>query len=107
LSPEHREYAQLLLQKSRDELGSVQTLIAADDWAAHVVGFLLQQTVEKALKSVVVAREIEIPHTHNLGELSKLLAANDVPVPSALDGLDWLTPWGVSFRYDDPSVAST
>jgi HEPN domain-containing protein len=106
LSPEHREYAELLLQKSRDELGAAQTLIATEDWAAHVVGFLLQQTVEKALKSVLAAREIEIPHTHNLGELSKLLlAATDIQMPAALDDVDWLTPWGVTFRYDDPSIS--
>jgi hypothetical protein len=48
LSPEHREYAELLLQKARDELGAAQTLIATEDYAARVVGFLMQQTVEKA-----------------------------------------------------------
>jgi HEPN domain-containing protein len=106
LSPEHREYAELLLQKSRDELGAARTLIATDDWAPHVVGFLLQQTVEKALKSTLAARETEIPHTHNLGELTKLLpAATDISMPAALDDVDWLTPWGVTFRYDDPSFS--
>jgi HEPN domain-containing protein len=106
LSPEHREYAELLLQKSRDELGAAQTLIATEDWAAHVVGFLLQQTVEKALKSILAAREIEIPHTHNLGELTKLLVAEtDIAMPAALNDVDWLTPWGVTFRYDDPSIS--
>ena len=106
MSPEHREYAELLLQKSRAELGAAHTLIATEDWAAHVVGFLLQQTVEKALKSVLAAHEIEIPHTHNLGELSKLLIAEtEIPMPAALINVDWLTPWGVTFRYDDPSVS--
>jgi HEPN domain-containing protein len=106
LSPEHREYAELLIQKSRDELGAAETLIATEDWAAHVVGFLLQQTVEKALKSILAAREIEIPHTHNLGELSKLLLAETgILMPAALNDVDWLTPWGVTFRYDDPSIS--
>jgi HEPN domain-containing protein len=105
LSPEHQEYAELLLQKSRDEFGAAQTLIATEDWAAHVVGFLLQQTVEKALKSILAAREIEIPHTHNLGELSDLVAETGVSAPAALSDVDWLTPWGVTFRYDDPSVS--
>ncbi len=35
LSPEHREYAELLLQKARDELGAAQTLIATEDSAAQ------------------------------------------------------------------------
>jgi HEPN domain-containing protein len=105
LSPEHREYAEILLQKSRGELGAAQTLIATEDFAAHVVGFLLQQTVEKALKSILAAREIEIPHTHNLGELTKLLTDTGIPLPPPLSDVDWLTPWGVSFRYDDPSIS--
>jgi HEPN domain-containing protein len=104
LSPEHREYAELLLQKARDELGAAQTLISTEDYAAHVVGFLLQQTVEKALKSVLAAREIEIPHTHDLEELVELLVTDEVPLRQALVEVDWLTPWGVTFRYDDPSV---
>jgi HEPN domain-containing protein len=105
LSPEHREYAELLLQKSRDELGAAQTLIATEDWAPHVVGFLLQQTVEKAMKSILAAGEIEIPYTHDLGELSELLTENDISIPPSLRKLDWLTPWGVTFRYDDPSIS--
>ena len=105
MSPEHREYAELLLQKAREELGAAQTLIATQDYAAHVVGFLLQQAVEKALKSVLAAREIEIPHTHDLGELLGLLADMELSVPPALAVADWLTPWGVTFRYDDPSTS--
>jgi HEPN domain-containing protein len=104
LSPEHREYAELLLQKARGELGAAQTLIATENYAAHVVGFLLQQTVEKALKSVLAARETEIPHTHDLEELVKLLASTGVSLRPALVEVDWLTPWGVTFRYDDPIV---
>jgi HEPN domain-containing protein len=104
LSPEHREYAELLLQKARDEWSAAQTLIATEGHAAHVVGFLLQQTVEKALKSVLAARETEIPHTHNLGEVVKLLSSTGVFLSPALIEVDWLTPWGVTFRYDDPSV---
>lgn len=85
-------------------MGAAQTLIATEDYAAHVVGFHMQQTVEKALKSVLAARETEIPHTHNLGEVVKLLSSTEVPLSPVLVEVDWLTPWGVTFRYDDPSV---
>ena len=103
MSPEHREYAELLLQKAREELGAAQTLVATDDYAAHVVGFLLQQAVEKAMKSVLAAREIEIPYTHNLGDLLKRFEAVGITVPPSLASAEWLTPWGVTFRYDDPT----
>jgi HEPN domain-containing protein len=104
LSPEHREYAELLLQKARDESSAARTLIATDDYAAHIVGFLLQQAVEKAFKSVLAAHETEIPHTHDLEALVKLLASIGVSLQPVLVESDWLTPWGVAFRYDDPIV---
>jgi HEPN domain-containing protein len=103
LSPEHREYAELLIQKAREEFGAAQTLVATEDYAAHVVGFLLQQAVEKAMKSVLAAREIEIPYTHNLGDLLKRFESAGIAVPPSLASAEWLTPWGVTFRYDDPS----
>jgi hypothetical protein len=34
----------------------------------------------------------------------KLLSATGVSLSPALVEVDWLTPWGVTFRYDDPSV---
>jgi hypothetical protein len=56
------------------------------------------------VKSVLAARETEIPHTHNLGEVVKLLTSTGVSLSPALVEVDWLTPWGVTFRYDEPSV---
>ncbi len=56
------------------------------------------------MKSVLAAREIEIPHTHDLEELVELLATNKVSLRPALAEVDWLTPWGDTFRYDDPSI---
>ena len=56
------------------------------------------------MKSVLAASEIEIPHTHDLEELVELHATEEVPLRPALVEVDWLTPWGVTFRYDDPSV---
>ena len=66
-TPEHREVAGLLLQKAREDLSAAQVLVATEDQADHVIGFHLQQAVEKALKSVLADRAIEIPRTHDLG----------------------------------------
>lgn len=68
-TPEHREVAQLLLQKAREDLSAAQALIATEDQADHVIGFHLQQAVEKALKAVLADRAIEIPRTHDLAYL--------------------------------------
>ena len=99
-TPEHREVAGLLLQKAREDLSAAQVLVATEDQADHVIGFHLQQAVEKALKSVLAERAIEIPRTHDLGYLVELLGNFEVEIPEAVTSSDWLTPWGVLFRYD-------
>lgn len=100
-TPEHREVAKLLLQKAREDLSAAQVLVATEDQADHVIGFHLQQTVEKALKSVLASHAIEIPRTHDLGYLVELLRGIDREIPEQVASSDWLTPWGVLFRYDD------
>ena len=102
-TPEHREVAGLLLQKAREDLSAAQALIATEDQADHVIGFHLQQAVEKALKSVLADRAVEIPRTHDLGYLVELLESFDTEIPGAITSSDWLTPWGVLFRYDSNS----
>ena len=64
-TPEHREVAQLLIQKAREDLSAARVLVAAEDQADHVIGFHLQQAVEKALKAVLTGAKIEIPRTHD------------------------------------------
>lgn len=99
-TPEHREVSQLLLQKAREDLSAAQALIATKDQADHVIGFHLQQAVEKALKAALAERMIEIPRTHDLGYLAELLENLEIEVPEVVASSDWLTPWGVLFRYD-------
>jgi HEPN domain-containing protein len=99
-TPEHREVAQLLLQKASEDLSAAQALIATKDQADHVIGFHLQQAVEKALKAALAERMIEIPRTHDLGYLAELLENLEIEVPEVVASSDWLTPWGVLFRYD-------
>jgi len=79
-TPEHREVAGLLLQKAREDLSAAQVLVATEDQADHVIGFHLQQAAEKALKSVLAERAIEIPRTHDLGYLVELLGNFEVEI---------------------------
>ncbi len=100
-TPEHREVAKLLLQKAREDLRAAQALVATENQADHVIGFHLQQAVEKALKAVLAERMIEIPRTHDLAYLVELLENLAIEAPEPVASSDWLTPWGVLFRYDD------
>lgn len=100
-TPEHREVAQLLLQKAREDLSAAQVLVTTEDQADHIIGFHLQQAIEKAVKAILAAHAIEIPRTHDLGYLIELLGNSEIEMPPEVALSDWLTPWGVLFRYDD------
>ena len=104
MSPEHREYAELLLERAREDLRAAQVFAATEGSVGNVVGFHLQQAVEKGLKCVLAGREIEIPRTHDLEELVRAVAETEVQLPRSLTSPEWLTPWSVLFRYDDQSV---
>ncbi|MEN3279992.1 MAG: hypothetical protein V7607_1132 [Solirubrobacteraceae bacterium] len=64
-----------------------------------MIGFLSQQAVEKAMKAVLAQSAIEIPRTHDLAYLASLSPEHD---ESATRDARWLTPWAVTWRYDDP-----
>jgi HEPN domain-containing protein len=75
---------------------AAKTLSDADGIADVIVGFHAQQSVEKA---VLASRCIEFPFTHDLDGLIELCKSNGLDVPSDLDGVDSLTPYGVRWRY--------
>ncbi|MBI5899303.1 MAG: HEPN domain-containing protein [Rhodocyclales bacterium] len=73
------DFGRLLLEKARDDAYAFQRL--ADDPRAPswILGFHAQQSVEKALKSVLASRRIEYPRTHNLAMLVELLSRKAFP----------------------------
>jgi HEPN domain-containing protein len=103
-SPEHVEYAETLLRLADADLHACRVLAGHDDIADGAVGFHAQQAVEKALKAAVVLAEIELPRSHDLEMLAEQAAAR-APLPDELAGVDWLTPWAVALRYDEPAEA--
>lgn len=103
-SPEHVEYAETLLRLAESDLQVCRVLADASDIADGAVGFHAQQAVEKALKTAIVLTEAELPRTHDLERLSGQAAAC-APLPDELAGVDWLTPWAVALRYDEPTTA--
>jgi HEPN domain-containing protein len=77
------------------------------DIADAIVGFHAQQAVEKAIKAVLAAREIEYAKTHALGYLIGLVERNGIDAPAAVLDASELSPWAVDFRYetdDEPAL---
>ncbi len=102
MSPEHREFAQLMVDRARADLRTARQLLAVEDGDETIIGFHLQQAIEKALKAVLAGNEIEIPYTHDLAKLITALSTNGLEVPARIASVVWLTPWGTTFRYEDP-----
>jgi len=61
--------------------------------------FQAQQAVEKALKAVLLAKNVRFSRTHDLGELISLLEASEQPVPERVYAAAQLTVFAVGARY--------
>jgi hypothetical protein len=62
LTPEEGEEAAQLLKAARADLRAANVLATDPEQADEVVGFHVQQAVEKAIKTVLVASGIGIPY---------------------------------------------
>jgi HEPN domain-containing protein len=63
-----------------------------------------REVAELALKSVIAAKEVEIPRTHDLRELMKTVSEDGIELPDDLAAAQWLTAWAVEFRYEAESA---
>ena len=61
--------------------------------------FDAQQAAEKAIKAVLIAREIEFPYVHDLGSLLFLLEETGEAVPEAVRTAVSLTTYATTTRY--------
>ena len=100
MAAHHTDVAEfrLLLAKSQADLGVANLLAADADQSDEVVGFHVQQAVEKALKAALAAGGRVVPRTHDIAHLLELL--EDMGVPEALEGAETLTRWAVRGRYE-------
>jgi HEPN domain-containing protein len=99
--PEQRQLPDRLLRKAAADLTAARALADDPDQADEVVGFHVQQAVEKSVKAVLAWLQIEYPLTHDIDFLVRLLTRRDAPVPGALLEARWVSMWGVVTRYED------
>lgn len=100
-----RDLAEELLVLACEDEVAARAMLDVGVVTDRIVGFHAQQAVEKALKAVLAARDVEFPFTHDLGALAELAASAGAALPPELSEIDQLTPFGVSLRYgalDDP-----
>jgi len=85
-TPEEVEVAGLLLRKAASDLSAARALACNPDQQDDVVGFHPQQAVEKSMKAVLAVRGFEIPRTHDLDLLTRLVAPDPDEFPDKLGG---------------------
>jgi HEPN domain-containing protein len=100
---EGRDLALVLLRRADGDVALVRHVLDAEGIPDAIVGVHAQQAVEKALKAVLAAREIDYTKTHALGYLLELLLVSGIEVPSTVLKADELNPWAVEFRYEADS----
>ncbi len=100
-SPEARELALLLVRKAEGDESVLDRLLDDPEVPDEILGFHVQQAVEKPLKAVLASRGIEYDRTHSIGYLTSVLEHHGVDPPGCREQIEELTPWAVAARYED------
>lgn len=92
-------------RESSDELREAEVIAAHDEVPDRVAGFHAPLAAEKALKSLLIDRGVEVPRVHDLIGLHRLLPEADQARFDPAD-LELLNPWTIEGRYpaDLPDV---
>jgi len=94
------EQARLLFDKACQDASLVDEVLGSTQVSDEIVGFHCQQAAEKFLKAALSELGVPFQRTHNLRQLMDLLSDAGHHVPSDLEDMDVLTPFGSTFRYD-------
>lgn len=94
--------ARELTAKAQLDLNTVSELLSKSDLhliGKKIIGFHLQQAVEKSTKSLLAWNDIVYEYNHNLKNLFKLVNARLSPIPPRFKPLLRLTPYATGLRY--------
>lgn len=101
------------LREASEELRAAEVLAGHADVPNRAAGFHAHLAAEKALKSLLIVRGIEVPRVHDLVGLQRLLSEVDQRRFGPED-LEVPNPWTVEGRYpadvpdaDDTALAET
>jgi HEPN domain-containing protein len=93
------DFVQQWLNKAEADLAAAEILVASEMRDYFTCAFHCQQASEKFLKAYLVRHQIEFRKTHDLGQLLKLASQAEPALQEELASCEWLTPFGVEFRY--------
>ena len=97
-----KNIASLLFAKAQMDLNTVSELLSKSDLRLighEIIGFHLQQTVEKATKALLTQNNVNYEFKHNLKNLFGLVEAKIAAIPQCFGPLLKLTPYATTLRY--------
>lgn len=102
-----REQARLLLGKAAQDESLLDEILTSNRVSDEIIGFHCQQAAEKLMKALLSACGVRYRKTHDIGGLMDLLTEAGAALPEELQDIDFLTPFGTIYRYEDfaPPVA--
>src|SRR5438045_3939947 len=85
------DVAQRWIGYAREDMRTAEAVFENEDLPPRNVAFLAQQAAEKAVKAVLIAREVPFPKTHDLVALSRLIPGGlpDVGDEALLELSQW------------------
>ena len=87
------------LSKASADFDVAVRLMTEGDRFREIACFHAQQAAEKYLKALLVQSQLEFPKTHDIKDLLDLLETVHPATAEALREAEFLTPFGVKFRY--------
>jgi HEPN domain-containing protein len=87
------------LEKAREDLRAAQLLVDVDPPLTTAAAFHCQQAAEKALKGLLVRREVVFEKTHDIKAIAALLAGSDADLQPLTRRASRLTVYAWKYRY--------
>ncbi len=87
------------LAKADSDLRTAQAALALDPPETEIAGFHCQQAVEKCLKALLVANDVDPPRVHDLEVLLEMCTDQGHDLTALRTAILDLSPFAVQFRY--------
>ncbi|MFW6163351.1 MAG: HEPN domain-containing protein [Planctomycetota bacterium] len=89
------------LNRARSNLAAARLTKDSEDVYPEDVCFEAQQTVEKAIKAVLLWKQLDVPKVHDIAHLLTLMAGCGIDIPARIAPAAGLTDYAVVARYPD------
>ncbi len=98
-----KSIANVLWAKSAHDYNAAEHFVDVDPELVgdQVFGWLLQQSVEKAVKALTLDHRLKYEHTHDLHRLFEILSKK-IPIPPEFDLLEGLSMYATRERHESP-----